>query len=212
MSSKTDSIDKIIAAAPVIPVVTVRNAEEAVPLARALAAGGLPAIEVTLRTPGSLAALEAIAKNVPEAIAGAGTVLSKGQAKAAADAGATFLVSPGASDKLIGGLQDVAIPWLPGAATASEVMRLREAGYFRQKFFPAEPAGGAAMLKGWGAPLPDVVFCPTGGITAKNAADYLSLPNVGCVGGSWVAPSDLVANKDWAGIEALAAAAAALPR
>lgn len=207
-----EKIDKVIAAAPVIPVVTVRGAEDAVPLARALAAGGLPAVEVTLRTPGSLAALEAIAKNVPEAIAGAGTVLSKGQAKAAADAGAAFLVSPGATDDLIAGVRDIGIPWLPGAATASEVMRLREAGFFRQKFFPAEQAGGAAMLKGWGAPLPDIVFCPTGGITAANAEDYLSLPNVGCVGGSWVAPANLIAEKNWAAIEKLAAAAAALRR
>lgn len=208
----SEKIDRIISAAPVIPVITVRGAEDAVPLARALAAGGLPAVEVTLRTAGSLAALEAIAKNVPEAIAGAGTVLSRGQAKAAADAGAAFLVSPGATDRLIEAMQDVGLPWLPGAATASEVMRLREAGYFRQKFFPAEQAGGAAMLKGWGAPLPDVVFCPTGGITAANAQDYLSLPNVGCVGGSWVAPAKMIAEKDWAGIEALAKAAAALHR
>ncbi|RVU34745.1 bifunctional 4-hydroxy-2-oxoglutarate aldolase/2-dehydro-3-deoxy-phosphogluconate aldolase [Hwanghaeella grinnelliae] len=207
-----DKIDRVIAAAPVIPVVTVRGAEDAVPLARALAAGGLPAVEVTLRTPGALAALEAIAKNVPEAIAGAGTVLSTGQAKAAADAGAAFLVSPGATDDLIAGIRAVDIPWLPGAATASEVMRLREAGFFRQKFFPAEQAGGAAMLKGWGAPLPDIVFCPTGGITAANAQDYLSLPNVGCVGGSWVAPAKLIAEKDWAAIEKLAKAAAALRR
>jgi len=208
----SEKIDRIISAAPVIPVITVRGAEDAVPLARALAAGGLPAVEVTLRTAGSLAALEAIAKNVPDAIAGAGTVLSRGQAKAAADAGAAFLVSPGATDRLIEAMQDVGLPWLPGAATASEVMRLREAGYFRQKFFPAEQAGGAAMLKGWGAPLPDVVFCPTGGITAANAQDYLSLPNVGCVGGSWVAPAKMIAEKDWAGIEALAKAAAALHR
>lgn len=207
-----EKIDKVIAAAPVIPVVTVRGAEDAVPLARALAAGGLPAVEVTLRTPGSLAALEAIAKNVPEAIAGAGTVLSKGQAKAAADAGAAFLVSPGATEDLIAGILDIGIPWLPGAATASEAMRLREAGFFRQKFFPAEQAGGAAMLKGWGAPLPDIVFCPTGGITAANAESYLSLPNVGCVGGSWVAPGNLIAEKNWAAIEKLAKAAAALRR
>ncbi|WP_425406094.1 bifunctional 4-hydroxy-2-oxoglutarate aldolase/2-dehydro-3-deoxy-phosphogluconate aldolase [Hwanghaeella sp.] len=208
----SEKIDRIIAAAPVIPVVTIRVVEDAVPLARALAAGGLPAVEVTLRTPGSLAALEAIARNVPEAIAGAGTVLSKGQAKAAAEAGAAFLVSPGATEALILGIREMGIPWLPGAATASEVMRLREAGFYRQKFFPAEQAGGAAMLKGWGAPLPDVVFCPTGGISAANAKDYLSLPNVGCVGGSWVAPSKMIAEKDWAGITALAQAAAALPR
>ena len=175
-------------------------------------AGGLPAVEVTLRTPGSLAALEAIAKSVPEAIAGAGTVLTKGQAKAAADAGAAFLVSPGATDVLIDAVLEIDLPWLPGAATASEVMRLREAGFFRQKFFPAEPAGGTAMLKGWGAPLPDVVFCPTGGISAANAQDYLDLPNVGCVGGSWVAPAKLIADKDWDAITALAEAAAALKR
>lgn len=208
----SEKIDRIISAAPVIPVVTVRGPEDAVPLARALAAGGLPAVEVTLRTPGSLAALEAIAKSVPEAIAGAGTVLTLGQAKAAADAGAAFMVSPGATDSLIDALRGMDLPWLPGAATASEVMRLREAGYFRQKFFPAEQAGGAAMLKGWGAPLADVVFCPTGGITAANAQEYLSLPNVGCVGGSWVAPAKMIAEKNWAGIQALAKAAAALKR
>lgn len=208
----SDKVDKIISAAPVIPVVTVRGAEDAVPLAKALAAGGLPAVEVTLRTPGSLAALEAIAKNVPEAIAGAGTVLSKGQAKAAADAGAAFLVSPGATDQLIDAIREVNLPWLPGAATASEVMRLREAGFFRQKFFPAEQAGGIAMLKGWGAPLPDVVFCPTGGISAANAQAYLDLPNVGCVGGSWVAPAKLIAEKDWNAITALAVVASALKR
>lgn len=208
----SEKVDKIISAAPVIPVVTVRSAEEAVPLARALAAGGLPVVEITLRTPGALAALEAIAKNVPEAIAGAGTVLSRGQIKAAADAGAAFLVSPGATDQLIEAIRESELPWLPGAATASEVMRLREAGFFRQKFFPAEQAGGAAMLKGWGAPLPDVVFCPTGGITAANAQSYLDLPNVGCVGGSWVAPAKMIAERNWTGIEALAKTAAALKR
>ncbi len=204
------TVEEVMTKAPVIPVVTVQGADDAVPLARALVAGGLPAIEVTLRTPGALAAIEAIARDVPDAIVGAGTVLNGAQLSDAVGAGASFIVSPGVTDALIRAFSDAPVPVLPGAATASEVMRLLEAGFTHQKFFPAEQAGGVAMLKAWSAPLAGVRFCPTGGVSPGNAPDYLALPNVLCVGGSWIAPGADVARGDWAVIEGNARAAAAL--
>lgn len=197
--------------APVIPVLVIDDLHDAVPLARALVAGGLPVLEVTLRTPVALAAIEAMAQ-VPGARVGAGTVLSPHDVLRVKGAGASFAVSPGATSALISACVAKSLPLLPGAATASEVMSLLEQGYSALKFFPAGPAGGAPMLKALHGPLPQITFCPTGGIGPANAADYLSLPNVACVGGSWVAPAEMVAAHDWDGIERLARAAASLSR
>lgn len=197
--------------APVVPVLVIDDASIAEPLARALVAGGLPALEVTLRTPAALDAIRAMA-GVEGGTVGAGTLLTPEDVKAAKAAGARFGVSPGATDRLLQACEDEDLPLLPGAATASEAMRLYERGYSVQKFFPAEAAGGAAALKAIGAPIPQVRFCPTGGVTLQNAPGYLSLGNTLCVGGSWVAPAGLVAARDWAGIEALAREAAALSR
>ncbi len=201
----------IAAQAPIIPVLVLDDAGSAPALARALVAGGLPALEVTLRTSYALEAIRAMA-DVPGGIVGAGTLLTPEDIRAAKDAGAKFGVSPGATPRLIAASVEIGLPLLPGAATASEVMALWEQGYDMLKFFPAEAAGGAPALKSIGAPIPQVAFCPTGGITPQNAASYLALPNVLCAGGSWVAPKDLIAKGDWAGITALAAAAAALAR
>ena len=178
--------------------------------ARALVAGGLPVIEITLRTGAALEAIEAIAGEVEDAIVGAGTVLSKGQLVAAARAGARFLVSPGINPDLLKAAEDSPVPLMPGAATASEVMTLMDAGYTIQKFFPAEPAGGIAYLKALASPLPAIRFCPTGGIGRDNAAAYLALANVVCVGGSWVAPRRRHRAGDWSRIESLARDAARL--
>ena len=202
---------KICQLAPIVPVLVVDDAKDAQPLAQALVKGGLPALEVTLRTPAALEAIAEMAK-VQGGVVGAGTLLTPDDVVAAKEAGATFGVSPGATDRLLDACEDAGLPLLPGAATASEAMRLLERGYSMLKFFPAEASGGAAALKGIGAPIPQVKFCPTGGVSMKNARDYLSLSNVVCAGGSWVAPKDLVAAGDWAGIEALAKEAAALPR
>ncbi|MEV2278126.1 bifunctional 4-hydroxy-2-oxoglutarate aldolase/2-dehydro-3-deoxy-phosphogluconate aldolase [Nocardiopsis sp. NPDC049922] len=196
--------------APVMPVVVVSDAEVAVPLARALVAGGLPGIEVTLRTPAALEAIERIAAEVPEAVVGAGTVVGAEQAAAAAGAGARFLVSPGCTPDLAAAMADTGLPFLPGVSTVSEAMALLERGVSELKFFPAEAAGGAPFLKSLGGPLPQVRFCPTGGITPASASIYLALPNVGCVGGSWLTPADLVAAGKWDEITALAREAAAL--
>jgi 2-dehydro-3-deoxyphosphogluconate aldolase/(4S)-4-hydroxy-2-oxoglutarate aldolase len=197
--------------APIVPVLVVEDVAHAGPLAAALVAGGLPALEVTLRTD---AALEVIAEmtRIEGGVVGAGTLLTPEDVKRAKDAGATFGVSPGATDRLLDACEEADLPLLPGAATASEAMRLFERGYTVQKFFPAEAAGGASFLKSLSSPLPLIRFCPTGGVSPKNARDYLSLPNVVCAGGSWVAPKEMVASGDWAGIERLAAEAAALPR
>lgn len=202
---------KICALAPVIPVLVVGDAAISAALARALIAGGLPALEVTLRTP---AALEAIAEmaRVPGGVVGAGTLLTAQDVAAAKAAGASFGVAPGATDRLLDAAEDHDLPLLPGAATPTEVMRLLERGYRVQKFFPAEVNGGVAALRALGAPIPQVSFCPTGGITTGNAPDYLDLANVLCVGGSWIAPAGLVAARDWAAITRLAGEAAALPR
>ncbi len=202
---------KICELAPVVPVLVVDDASRAASLAQALVAGGLPALEVTLRTPAALDAIRAMAA-VPGGVVGAGTLLTRDDVFAAKEAGATFGVSPGATDLLLAACVEAELPLLPGAATASEVMTLLEKGYSVQKFFPAEAAGGAAALKSIGAPLPQVRFCPTGGVSPANAAQYLTLSNTLCVGGSWVAPPDAVAAGDWSRIEALARTAAALPR
>ncbi|MCW2813424.1 MAG: 4-hydroxy-2-oxoglutarate aldolase [Nocardioides sp.] len=195
---------------PVLPVVVLHRLEDAVPVARALVAGGLPAIELTLRTPVALDAVAAIAAEVPEILVGAGTVVTPGQAKEAADAGARFLVSPGATPSLLAAMDETGLPFLPGVATVSEALAALEAGCTSLKFFPAEASGGAAFLASVAAPVPAVRFCPTGGITPTNAASYLALPNVGCVGGSWLTPGDLVAARDWDAIAGLAREAAAL--
>ena len=195
--------------APVVPVLVIDDLAHAKKLAEALVAGGLPALEVTLRTPVALDAIRAMAE-VPGGRVGAGTLLTPADVKAAKAAGATFGVSPGATQRLLDACAEYDLPLLPGAATASEVMVLLEMGYTVQKFFPAEQSGGAAFLKSLGSPIPQVKFCPTGGISLKNARDYLSLSNILCVGGSWVAPKDALARGDWGAITTLAAEAAAL--
>ena len=193
---------------PVMPVVVVDDVDHAVPIARALVAGGLPVIELTLRTPVALDAIARIADEVPEILVGAGTIVDPGQAKQAASAGAQFLVSPGSTRTLLDAMADTGLPYLPGVATVSEVLAALEAGYTEMKFFPAEASGGANYLKSIGSPIPAARFCPTGGISTANAASYLALPNVGCVGGSWLTPPDVVAAQDWARVTELAAAAA----
>ncbi|MFF3743955.1 bifunctional 4-hydroxy-2-oxoglutarate aldolase/2-dehydro-3-deoxy-phosphogluconate aldolase [Streptomyces kronopolitis] len=200
----------VLGLAPVLPVVVLHDVADAVPLARALVAGGLPAIEVVLRTPAALDALRAIADEVPEAVPGAGTVLSPEQVEAARAAGAHFLVSPGFSPRLLGAMRDSGVPFLPGVSTASEVVTLLEEGVTEMKFFPAEAAGGTAYLASLAAPLPQARFCPTGGIGPASAPDYLALPNVGCVGGSWMLPAEARAAKDWDRVRRLACRAAAL--
>jgi 2-dehydro-3-deoxyphosphogluconate aldolase / (4S)-4-hydroxy-2-oxoglutarate aldolase len=198
--------------APVIPVIVLHDAAHAVPMARALVAGGIRMLEVTLRTPQALACMEAIARDVPEAVVGAGTVRSAADAQAAAMAGARFAVSPGYTSAVGKACHDLGLPLLPGVATGSEIMMALEDGHTELKFFPALQAGGVPMLKAWGGPFADVRFCPTGGVTPQNAADLLALPNVACVGGSWLVPGDALAQGDWGRIEALAREAARLPR
>jgi 2-dehydro-3-deoxyphosphogluconate aldolase/(4S)-4-hydroxy-2-oxoglutarate aldolase len=207
LSSPRESLLDLV---PVVPVVVVDDLATAVPLARALVAGGLPVIELTLRTPVALDAIRAIADEVPEILVGAGTVVTPGHAKQALDAGAQFLVSPGTTPTLLAAMADTGLPFLPGTATVSEVLAVLEAGYTELKFFPAEASGGAAYLKSLASPVPAARFCPTGGITPASAPDYLSLPNVGCVGGSWLTPVDALAAGDYARIERLAAEAVAL--
>ncbi|MFC4565441.1 bifunctional 4-hydroxy-2-oxoglutarate aldolase/2-dehydro-3-deoxy-phosphogluconate aldolase [Nocardiopsis mangrovi] len=207
---KPRTSDDLFALAPVVPVVVLQDAATAVPLARALVAGGLPAIEVTLRTGAGLPAIERIAAEVPGAVVGAGTVTTPEQAADAAKAGAAFLVSPGCTPGLRQAMAGTGLPFLPGVATASEALSLLEAGVTAMKFFPAEAAGGRPLLKALSGPLPQARFCPTGGITPANAPDYLALPNVGCVGGTWLTPGDALASGDWARVTALAAEAAAL--
>lgn len=197
--------------APVIPVLVVDDAAHAVPLARALVAGGLPVLEVTLRTAAALDVIREMAK-VTGGIVGAGTLLTPKDVEDAKAAGALFGVSPGATDLILDACEANDLPLLPGVATASEAMRLLERGYTVQKFFPAQANGGAPALKAIGSPIPQVSFCPTGGVSLKNANDYLSLSNTLCVGGSWVAPKDKVLAGDWDGITALAAVASQLAR
>ncbi|WP_020657763.1 bifunctional 4-hydroxy-2-oxoglutarate aldolase/2-dehydro-3-deoxy-phosphogluconate aldolase [Amycolatopsis benzoatilytica] len=206
MTTGTD----LLALSPVMPVVVIDDVEDAVPTARALHAGGIGVIELTLRTPVALAAIERVAAEVPDIVVGAGTVTSPEQAKQAADAGAKFLVTPGCTDAVLDAAFGTGLPFLPGASTVSEAMRLAERGLSALKFFPAEASGGAAFLKSIAGPLPQLRFCPTGGITVTSAPSYLALPNVGCIGGSWLTPAKLLAAKDFAAVEKLAAEAAAL--
>ena len=194
--------------APVIPVIVLNDVNHAVPMARALVAGGIRMLEVTLRTPVALQCIERISKEVPEAVVGAGTVRTPAEAMSAARAGARFAVSPGFTDAVGQACRDHGLPLLPGVATGSEIMMAQEAGYTELKFFPAMQAGGPAMLKSWSGPFFDVKFCPTGGVSVANAKEFLSLPNVVCVGGSWLVPIDALAAGDWDRITALAAAAA----
>ena len=198
--------------APVIPVIVLHDVAHAVPMARALVAGGIRMLEVTLRTPQALACMEAIAKEVPGAVVGAGTVRSAADAAAAAKAGAQFAVSPGYTRALGQACRDQGLSLLPGVATGSEILMAQEDGYTELKFFPAMQAGGPAMLKAWAGPFFDVKFCPTGGVTPGNAAEFLSLPNVACVGGSWLVPGDALTQGDWARIEKLARDASHLGR
>ncbi|SFF01126.1 2-keto-3-deoxy-phosphogluconate aldolase [Actinacidiphila alni] len=196
--------------APVIPVVVLDDAADAVPLARALVAGGLPAIEITLRTPAAPAAIRAIADDVPGAVVGAGTVLTPETVDASVAAGARFLVSPGWTDTLLTAMRGSGLPFLPGVSTASEVLGLLERGVTDMKFFPAQAAGGVPYLRSLASPLPRARFCPTGGIDAARAPEYLALPNVGCVGGTWMVPGDAVRERRWDTVEKLAREAAAL--
>ena len=190
--------------APVIPVIVLHDVAHAVPMARALLAGGIRMLEVTLRTPQALACMEAIARDVPEAIVGAGTVRSAADAQAASMAGARFAVSPGYTQAVGRACRDLGLPLLPGVATGSEIMMAQEDGLTELKFFPAMQAGGVAMLKAWSGPFGDVSFCPTGGVTLHNAPELLALPNVLCVGGSWLVPADAIAQGGWARITQLA--------
>ena len=198
--------------APVIPVIVLHEVAHAVPMARALVAGGIRMLEVTLRTPQALACMAAIAQEVPEAVLGAGTVRSAADAAAAARAGAQFAVSPGYTRAVGQACRDQGLPLLPGVATGSEIMLAQEDGYTELKFFPAMQAGGPAMLKAWAGPFFDVKFCPTGGVTTGNAAEFLALPNVTCVGGSWLVPGDALVQGHWHRIEALAREASQLRR
>lgn len=198
--------------AAVIPVIVLGDESQAVALARALVAGGIRMLEVTLRTPKALACIEVIAREVPQAVVGAGTVRSAADAQAAAMAGARFAVSPGYTPALGRACLGLGLPLLPGVATGGEIMAAQEDGYTALKFFPAMQAGGVAMLKAWHGPFADVHFCPTGGITSANAEEFLALPNVACVGGSWLTPADAVAQGDWDRITGLARECAGLRR
>lgn len=195
---------QIMQDAPVIPVIVLSDVAHAVPMARALLAGGIRVLEVTLRTPQALACIEAIAREVPQAVVGAGTVRTRADAQAAAMAGARFAVSPGYTPAVAQACRDVGLALLPGVATGTEIMQAQEEGLTELKFFPAMQAGGPAMLKAWSGPFFDVKFCPTGGVTPHNAPDFLALPNVVCVGGSWLVPAQALASGDWACLTRLA--------
>ncbi len=210
MTQKTNKLLPVLEGQPVIPVLKIDRLADAVPLARALAAGGLPAVEITLRTGDAIDAIRLVSTEVPEAIVGAGTILTPRHFDQAVDAGARFIVSPGTTQELLDAARTSDVPFLPGGITPSEIMALKEEGYSVLKFFPAEQAGGAAFLKSLASPLAGIRFCPTGGVSLANAKDYLGLSNVICVGGSWVAPDELLAAGDWAGITALARQAAQL--
>jgi len=210
MKKKTETLLKFLNGQPVIPVLKIDRIADAVPLARALVKGGLPAIEITLRTPDALDAIRLVVDEVPDAIVGVGTVLSGDDFANAIDAGARFIVSPGTTHELLDVANQSEVPFLPGATTPSEIMAMRDEGYEILKFFPAEQSGGIAFLKAIASPLSGIRFCPTGGISMKNAADYLALPNVICVGGSWVAPDAELAAGNWTHIEQLAREAAGL--
>jgi 2-dehydro-3-deoxyphosphogluconate aldolase/(4S)-4-hydroxy-2-oxoglutarate aldolase len=208
----TASIKDIMYTSPVVPVMVINKLEHAVPLAHALVEGGLKVLEITLRTPIALDAIKRIKAEVPGAIVGAGTVINLDTLQKAIDVGSEFLVSPGVTENLLDAAIKSGVPILPGVISPSEVMRLMEKGITEMKFFPAEAAGGIPMLKSIGGPLPQVTFCPTGGISLKNAADYLALSNVACIGGSWMAPADLVDKEDWDEIKRRATEAAALKK
>ncbi|MBB3035744.1 bifunctional 4-hydroxy-2-oxoglutarate aldolase/2-dehydro-3-deoxy-phosphogluconate aldolase [Hoyosella altamirensis] len=195
---------------PVIPVVVLNHPDEAVPLSRALIDGGIGTIEVTLRSEAALPGIERIAAEVPEMLVGAGTILNPADVRNAVNAGSQFLVSPGSTSRLLAAMSDSGVPHLPGVSTLSEMMTLLDRGITEMKFFPAKAAGGHAYLSSVAGPLPQVRFCPTGGITPLTARDYLALPNVGCVGGTWLAPKNAVANGDWARITELAAQASSM--
>lgn len=207
---RQQKLEAILRRGPVIPVVTIADAGHAVPLARALLEGGIEVIEVTLRTPAATEAIRRIRAEVPSMIVGAGTVLSSAQLEAVERLDVAFAVSPGATVRLLAAARASPVPLLPGVATASEAMTVLESGFALAKLFPAEPAGGTALLRALAGPLPELRFCPTGGIDAGNAAAYLALSNVLCVGGSWLAPSDAIAARDWGRIAALARTACAL--
>lgn len=194
----------VLNASPVMPVMVIQDLENAVPLAKALVAGGIRVLEITLRTPVALEAIRAISQEVPDAIVGAGTILNPEQLQQAADAGAVFAISPGLTATLLAAAQKSSIALIPGISSLSELMLGMEYGLDHFKFFPAENAGGVPMLKAIAGPIPQVTFCPTGGISLKNYNEYLALPNVACCGGSWLAPADVVANKDWAKVTQLA--------
>jgi 2-dehydro-3-deoxyphosphogluconate aldolase/(4S)-4-hydroxy-2-oxoglutarate aldolase len=210
ITRKQEQVEAILKLSPVVAVVVIDDLAHAVPLARALVGGGIKAIEITLRTLAALDAIRAIADGVEGAVVGAGTLLAPKDLRAAETAGARFGVSPGATKALLDAADDSAMPYLPGAATATEAMQLFERGYAFQKFFPATPAGGPEYLRGLASPLPGIGFCPTGGISATTARDWLALPNVICVGGSWLSTASLLRTGDWRQIEALAREAAAL--
>ena len=197
-------IKDILSAGPVIPVIVLDELSHAVPLAKAFVAGGVRVLEVTLRTPSALDAVRAIKETVPQAIVGVGTVTTAKQLQSAIDAGAQFAVSPASSMWLLDAVKDFGLPFLPGVMTPSEVLVARESGFVDLKFFPANEAGGAGMVRALGSVFPDIRFCPTGGVTPSNAREYLSLPNVACVGGSWMAPKVLIEAGDWGAIEQLA--------
>ncbi len=203
-------IEDILDLGPVMPVIVIDEAKDALPLANALLAGGLKTIEITLRTPAALGAIEAIASKRPEICVGAGTIMSASLAQEARNAGATFAVSPGTTPAIVAGCAAANLPLLPGASTVSEIMVLRESGFTAMKFFPASAAGGTAFVKSLASPLPKITICPTGGISAMTAPDWLALPNVRCLGGSWVAPQTLIADQQFTTIETLAREAAAL--
>jgi len=210
MPNQNPSIKPLMSLGPVIPVLVIDRTEDAVPLAQALLAGGIKVLEITLRTPNALDVISVLARQVPDAVLAAGTVTTPEQWEAAARAGARFAVSPGLTPRLLAAATQATIPLLPGVATASELMSAMDAGFACFKFFPAQQAGGTGMLKAFGGPFPQALFCPTGGVSIDNARDYLSLPNVACVGGSWLAPAKLMATGDWAGITELARAASTL--
>jgi 2-dehydro-3-deoxyphosphogluconate aldolase / (4S)-4-hydroxy-2-oxoglutarate aldolase len=210
IENKQAQVEVTLRLAPVVAVVVIESLADAVPLARALVSGGIKAIEVTLRTPVALDAIRAIAAEVEGAVTGAGTLLTPGDIAAAEKAGARFGVSPGSTPRLLDAADDSSLPYLPGAATATEALCLLERGYRLQKFFPATPAGGPDYLRALASPLPGIRFCPTGGITAASAPEWLALPNVVCVGGSWLSTSKVLLAGDWSAVEGLARAAAAL--
>ena len=210
MESRIAAVDAILQAAPVVPVLTIERLDDAVPLARALADNGLPVLEVTLRTDVARAAIERIARDVPQAVVGAGTVLRPDDLSSVIAAGAQFAIAPGSTDALYAAAADAAIPFIPAIATASELMRGLDAGHVRFKFFPAESAGGIGALRSFAGPFPQAKFCPTGGIDAAKAPAYLALSNVLTVGGSWMVPKEALASRDWAAIAKLAAACVSL--